>query len=391
MQDSNKWLSVAEVIVLLCRKWKLLFAIGLITAIISYLVIYFGVTPKYRASALVVPIEQNNSFAPSNLLKGISNIPISLDNFGGGNSQQVDFFITVMYSRTTLNFMIEKFNLQNRYKQKYKSRTIEALKKNVSLDITDEGGIVIAIIDKDPKFAANMVNTLLDYVNSKVIELNMAKAEENREFLENRYREIASKLEKAEDSIAAFQGETNMLEVESQLKTSIDAYSRLESDIVQKEIQKSVYEQYLTPNAPQLKMLETEIAKAKRKLQSMKEAKDPQTLLFPLKGLPVQAKKYLRLRRDVEIYSNLMKVVLPIFEQAKYEEQKSIPVIQVIDRAVPPDRKFAPSRTMLAGMIAISTVFLACFVIIMRRLSTFVEEPAKKKILKTLRLSSSNE
>ncbi len=45
--------------------------------------------------------------------------------------------------------------------------------------------------------------------------------------------------------------------------------------------------------------------------------------------------EYFRIYREVEIQSKIMEVTLPLFEQAKMEEHKSIPTILVIDEAVP--------------------------------------------------------
>ncbi len=38
---------------------------------------------------------------------------------------------------------------------------------------------------------------------------------------------------------------------------------------------------------------------------------------------------------------------MPMYEQAKVEEQKSIPTIMVIDKAVPPELKYSPKRSVI--------------------------------------------
>ncbi|MCZ7614320.1 MAG: hypothetical protein M5T52_12495 [Ignavibacteriaceae bacterium] len=50
-------------------------------------------------------------------------------------------------------------------------------------------------------------------------------------------------------------------------------------------------------------------------------------------------KKFLRLYRDIEIYTAILEFIVPIYEQAKLEEQKNIPVLQVIDYGVVPEKK----------------------------------------------------
>jgi uncharacterized protein involved in exopolysaccharide biosynthesis len=54
--------------------------------------------------------------------------------------------------------------------------------------------------------------------------------------------------------------------------------------------------------------------------------------------------KYLRFYRDLEIQNKILEVILPMYEQAKVEEQKSIPSILFIDKAVPAEIKYGPKR-----------------------------------------------
>ena len=51
---------------------------------------------------------------------------------------------------------------------------------------------------------------------------------------------------------------------------------------------------------------------------------------------------------------------MPMYEQAKVEEQKSIPTIMVIDKAVPSQIKYSPKKSV----IILGTFFLALFIFI---------------------------
>ena len=76
--------------------------------------------------------------------------------------------------------------------------------------------------------------------------------------------------------------------------------------------------------------------------------------------MPDIAIQYLRNYRDVKIQQEILEIVLPMYEQAKVEEQKSIPTIMVIDKAVPPELKYSPKRLI----IILGIFFLALFIII---------------------------
>ena len=38
---------------------------------------------------------------------------------------------------------------------------------------------------------------------------------------------------------------------------------------------------------------------------------------------------------------------MPMYEQAKVEEQKSIPTVMVVDKAVPPELKYCPKKAVI--------------------------------------------
>ncbi len=76
-----------------------------------------------------------------------------------------------------------------------------------------------------------------------------------------------------------------------------------------------------------------------------------------LRNLPKIQKEYLVIRRQLEIQAKLLEFTLPMYEQAVMEEQKTIPTITVIDKAIPPELKDSPKK----AFIILSVFFLALF------------------------------
>ena len=81
--------------------------------------------------------------------------------------------------------------------------------------------------------------------------------------------------------------------------------------------------------------------------------------------MPDIAINYLRVYREVEIQQSILEIVMPMYEQAKVEEQKSIPTVLVIDKAVPPQLKYSPKRAVLViGILLLISFFLVPFVFV---------------------------
>jgi LPS O-antigen subunit length determinant protein (WzzB/FepE family) len=57
---------------------------------------------------------------------------------------------------------------------------------------------------------------------------------------------------------------------------------------------------------------------------------------------------YIRKERDVKYHQLLFDLLARQYEAARMDEAKSAPVIQVVDPALPPDRKSAPFRALWA-------------------------------------------
>jgi len=110
--------------------------------------------------------------------------------------------------------------------------------------------------------------------------------------------------------------------------------------------------------------MQFEIEEIERKLGEMKKHGEPSGIIPSLETLPEKAINYFRIFREVEINSAILAFIIPIFEQSKIEEKKDIPTLQVIDYAIPPEKKSFPPRTILTLLMTFS-VFLIAFIFIL--------------------------
>ena len=114
----------------------------------------------------------------------------------------------------------------------------------------------------------------------------------------------------------------------------------------------------INPSSPQFEALSIQVAEYESKLNEIKKKGMPESPLIPYSNIPEAAINYYRILRDIEINNEILKFVLPLYEQARFEEQKDIPVLQVVDYAVPPPKKAYPPRTILTLSIMIFSIIL---------------------------------
>jgi uncharacterized protein involved in exopolysaccharide biosynthesis len=348
-------------------KWKKFLIINLLVIGIIVIIIAFLLPKQYKATATIMipPQEQFGLGGLSSLLGDKSSLAsLGMKAFGVSNTSE-DALLGIINSRTALTNVIRKFNLMKYYdvEDNNMDKAIKAFKDDISSDPNEYGMIDFSIINKNPKVSAEIANYLVDLVDSLNIKYNTERAKNNRMFIEKRYNQNVIDLRKAEDSLYKFQKKYGIVAVPEQLEVTVKAAAEIEAQLTQKEMQAYFIKQQYGESSPQYMGLLAEINLLKEKVLQLKDSPNlssSSNILYPFKEMPDIAIQYLRNYRDVKIQQEILEIVLPMYEQAKVEEQKSIPTITVIDNAVPPDLKYSPKRSVI--IIGVLLIFLFLFI-----------------------------
>lgn len=183
-------------------------------------------------------------------------------------------------TNTFLDPIIEKFNLVERYKiEKFpKAETRDELKENLVASYDEDSGIFsISFTDKDPVFAADVVNYAVGLMENMFLNLgidkNVLEKQNLEENIENSYQEMISlqkKIQSLESSVS--------YGVSSNVPSII-----LETSILKAELaaQESVYTQLKT----QLELLKVSMASEKPVFQVVEKAEVPDRKSGPSRGM----------------------------------------------------------------------------------------------------------
>jgi len=341
--------------------------VAFISLIISLLL------PKWYASKAVVLSSGAGKF---NFLSSISPIPVA--NFGLSTiNEDINNFIAILQSRTVKEYMVNKFNLVERYNQRDIEYAMEALEEKMELEVTEEGTLEISIIDKDPIVAKQMVSEVLIMLDQINQNIGMEAGRYNREFLEKRLNENENNLEKAELDLKIFQEKTGIIDLVAQLSSTMqmsaqaynsifDAYTELYAKKIETETQLAVAKTTLSINNPTLMQLEKLLneqtfqleqlmIKLDAKLQYLLSSITPTQVdnipniefSVSFNSLPSLGLENARLIREVKLQSTIQEILIPQYEQAKLEETKNIPTLQLIDKPKVAINKAKPKRALI--------------------------------------------
>jgi len=344
------------------KRKKLFLLVFLVALFISYAVVYIFIQEQYEATAVIIPRQDETSSLAGSVLRGMRNIPLNLGTTSP--SEQVDLYKTIIYSRTMMENVIRHFNLVSVYRLDtndvaYMEKAVKRLRNEVDTKETEESAFLVTVRTNGRLRSADMTNFIVHTMNQRIIDLQVSRSHDNRIFLENRVQELTNEIKIAEDSLKDYQERTGLLDVKSQLQGILTTHASLEKEFAGKQLQLMVMQKLYSGNSPQVKELEVQVQEYEKKLKELRLEGDPGSPMLPLKGLPETTVGYLRRYREIEIDNLLLEYVMPLYEQAKIDEKKDYPVLQVIDYAIPPATKTYPPRVLFAFIGACCLTFLA--------------------------------
>ena len=353
---------------------KNVFYISFITAIFSFIL------PKtFTAVAVLMPPGSQQDIS---ILNAFSDSELPFGGLISKTEEEAMKLIAILKSRTVMETIIKKYNLIEFYKAENIEEALESLADHVSLEIEEEGTLSIKAhvstgwlhYDKDElkvrELSAEIANEFvnqLDIVNKR---LQTEQAVHQRKFLGERYGENLMDLIKAEEKLKQFKENHNIISIESQTRTAIESAAALKNQILINEVQKGVVSRKLKLNHPEIIGIEDEIRELTVKLHEIEYGRDTSenvrgNLFLVLSEIPQIDADLMRLTREVDIQSTLFIYLTQQYEDAKIQEAKNAPTIQLLDPAVTPIKKSSPKRLLMVFIMALITfVFSSIYALI---------------------------
>ncbi|ULA68239.1 MAG: GNVR domain-containing protein [Nitrospira sp.] len=278
-----------------------------------------------------------------------------------------DVFVSILKSRVMADDVIAKFNLMDRYREKTMVDTRKELEDHLRITVTKEKVIKVAVEDIDPQIAADMANFYvanLDRVNRTV---TVSKAGQNRAFIERRLTETVESMAKAEEALRDFQTKNKTVAVEAQAKVMIEAAAILQGQITAQEVQLQVMGSYLSPDNPDLARIRSNVEELKKQLTIMGSGKDGKGMVLgdrlhpAMTNVPDLALQFGRLFRQVKVQETLFTLLTSQHEQAKIAEARDTPTVQVLDPAVPADKRSRPRLLLNLAVACVLSIVVGVF------------------------------
>jgi len=366
--------------------WGLPLAAAVVSTVVSLLV------PKtFTSTARILPPQQGQGGAAALLgqLGGLGGLAGALGG-GLGLKNPGDLYLGILKSDTVADSLIKRFGLMEVFDEDAMYETRRELRKNTTF-ASDKGGIIsISAEAPTPQLAADLANAYAEELYKLTSTLAVTDAAQRRVFFERQLQQTKDKLADAEVKLRQAIESGGLVSVDAQSRAAVETVARLRATISAREIQLDAMRAYATETNPDRRRAEQELASMRRELAKL-ESGQGMALADParVEGAPrgdAGGVGNIRLLREVKYQEVLFELFAKQYELARVEESKEAPLIQVLDRALPAEKKTTPRRPLIVLLSTLGAAIVALLAALgLEELEAVRRDPARAERLERLR------
>jgi tyrosine-protein kinase Etk/Wzc len=345
-----------DLAIVLAKRKKLVLGLPLVVAIIAVAVSLL--LPKiYTGTAKMLPPQQKESAAAAMLgtLAGTPTIGAgALLGYALGITNPKDLYVGILKSRSIADRLIERFNLRELYRAPTMIKARKKLSSATRISAGRDGLITIEVDDEDPQRAASMANAYIEELDRLMQTLAVSEASQRRLFFEKQLASAREQLVNAELALRKAIETKGIAGIDAQSRAVVSTVEQLRAQIAVREIQIDAMRSFATQQNPEAARLRQEVASMKSELARLEGGRPEANGNSSPAGL-----ENIRRLREVKFLEFTAELLTKQYELAKIDEANDAILIQLVDKALPPDEKSGPKRTIIVLASALTATILA--------------------------------
>lgn len=297
----------------------------------------------------------------------------------------------MLQSRTIEDRLIDRFDLRRMYSVKQYREARKTLESRSDIFAEKEGLISISVTDRDPRRAADLANAYVDELRQLNGNLAITEASQRRVFYQQQLDGERQALAQAEGGLKQVEEKSGLMQPDAQARAIVSAVADMRAQVAIHEVQLKAMRTYATESNPDVKRAQEELAGLRAQLAKLERNTDDfgnGNLQVPTRQLPAAELEYLRRLREVKYHEALYDFLSKQLEASRIDEAKDAILVQVVDKAVIPERKSSPRRALIVLVTAVLAFLLSCLgVLLMEAVRRKQEDPNERARLAELRHS----
>ncbi|MBN8507191.1 MAG: lipopolysaccharide biosynthesis protein [Burkholderiales bacterium] len=364
-------IDLLELMLPLLESWKL-WLFGSIAAGLVALGVAFIVPPIFTARTSLLPPQQQQS-AMASALSSLGGLA-GLTGLSGAVKSPADQYVALMQSVTVQDRLIDQFDLMRVYGEKLRFDARRTLETNTRVSVGKKDGLlVVEVDDESPQRAADLANAYVEELRRLTSTLAVSEAQQRRAFFEKELKAARDQLAAAQKVLQASGFDVAALRAEP--RAAAENYARLKAQITAAEVRAQVLRGTLAEGSPELRQQLDQLAALRTQLARLERAADG-----------AAATDYVSAYREFKYREALFELFARQYELARVDESREGALIQVVDAALPPERKSRPKRAVIALLATFGAFLLLGIAILIRHhWREAARDPARSPQLARLR------
>ena len=344
--------------------WRRRWWIVAVTVLVAGLAVWLTVQipNRYRAEARVMLPDSGVSGLGAILGRSSSAAAALLGGGGGGYTR----YLALLTSRTTLEDVVERYELVRRYEAEGEPDPVAAavgtLASRADFDVSLEYNyLAVRVLDEDPALAAQMANTFIEILNRENTALNQESASTYRVYLERRLRKAETDMDSLMGSMQGIQERYGVFEPQAQGAAVMDALASAGALVAEAEVGYEMLRSEFGDENDQTRTAAAGLAAARAQRDRLTAGGDA-VMPVELSRIPEVGRRYAQVQQGILLQGEILKELQPLYEQSLLNERRQSDAVQVIDPAVPPARKAEPRRSVMV-VAATASAFLVALAV----------------------------
>src|ERR1035437_3068696 len=372
-REEKSWFSeMANLLGPIGVRWRLVLVCTLLAAIGS-VIGSLCLKNQYRAAATMVLANNSSDSKLSSIGSLMSGDLGSLVGMKLGSSPDAQILRTIFPSNALRDEAIRKFQLVRVWKlDTTKPIHWEDLDKiwakNFNAAMDDDEVIYISFQSPDSILSKQVVDFSETWIDSSVQSFHHKRAMENARFYSSRVQEQDSLLNEAQTQLLNFQQKYRIIQPESQVIEALKVSVDLESTVKKMDVEIDMEAARNGNQSSSLKALQEARRHTRDILDKIitndsksKSGNAGNSYIYKNISATIGlAAEYERLYRNVELHRHALILLIEANEQLALEIQKNTPIMAVVDPALLPSRKSAPSRSVIVIVVTFLVFVSSC-------------------------------
>ncbi len=333
---------------------------------------FFG--PSYVAKTSIMTPQQQQGAAAAALaqLSALAGAA-GAGGAGAGPKSSSELYMGLLKSRTVADKLIDRFGIMRAPGVDTREDARDILVKITGIAAGRDGLITIGVVSRIPTLSAALANAYVEELSLLTSRLAVTEAQQRRQFLEKEVAKVKENLARAETALGGVGIGEDFLKYNPMAMG--EGLATLKAQMTAKEVQLASMRGYFTESSPNFRQTQRELAALRAQLDKYEQASPPGA-----NG------EYITRYRDYKYNEVLFEQLSRQYELARVDESGDGAAIQVVDVAIPPERKSNLSKALIFILFTLFGGFvLLIFVFIRRAVRNARQDPESAAKLTAIR------